>query len=117
MSFHYIMLSPSNERNLITLVDIFMKRSTIPDIDFQHPVLEPLLFLCLGKHPRAADLVKQLCGFGCYVDREIKCELDEDRESGPEDVNDLLWAICQPERKVSTSVINALIEASGTYVG
>ncbi|KAE8449388.1 hypothetical protein EG329_008289 [Mollisiaceae sp. DMI_Dod_QoI] len=81
------------------------------DVMFRHPdeELEPVLFLALGKFPRDTQILRTLLDMG-YPPNQWRfraSDMDIELERWPI----LCWALEQPQKKISTSVIHMLIDA------
>ncbi|KAF2803492.1 ankyrin [Mytilinidion resinicola] len=73
---------------------------------------DPPLVVAMRDYPRSKSLVSLLLALGCTPDIAAKHVLDHD--IGEEAVSALLWALDQPQKKISTSVIQALLEAGAS---
>ncbi|PHH89948.1 hypothetical protein CDD83_4895 [Cordyceps sp. RAO-2017] len=70
---------------------------------------EPVLVRAIRQYPRSTRILSTLLDAGFYQDQAATCrvypEVEEDEE-----VTLLLWAIAQPQKRVSTAVIALLVE-------
>ena len=82
------------------------------DVMFVHPGSEPVVIRALAEFPRSTRILQALLDVGFYHEQTVACrvipELDED-----EQVTLLLWALLQPQKKISSAVINLLIDRGG----
>lgn len=69
---------------------------------------EPILVRAMRQYPRSTAVLSTLLDAGYYQDQSVKCKLMEG--GSEEDVTLLMWAIAQPQKKISTSVIELLTE-------
>lgn len=85
------------------------------DIMFRHPdeSLEPVLFLALQRFPRDTQILKALLEMGYPPNQWQFCANESDVEPEPWPI--LCWALEQPEKKISTPVIEKLIDEGGEY--
>lgn len=104
--------SPADEDTALALVTAFTEHESGVDAMYHHPV--PLLILALDRFPRSREILKALLDAGFYHDQMTTYPVREGLE--PEGVTLLLWALLQPQKRVSSSVIALLIE-SGAKVG
>jgi ankyrin repeat protein len=83
------------------------------DITFRHPDenLEPVLFMALAKFPRDTQILSALLDMGYPANQWQFCASEEDVQ--PERWPILCWALDQPEKRISSSVIEMLIDAGG----
>lgn len=74
------------------------------------PNSPPVLFLALSQYPRSLTMAKTLLDAGYYHDQATACrvmpEIEED-----ETVTLLSWALLQPQKKISSSIIELLIRS------
>lgn len=77
-----------------------------------HPKL-PILIMAMQSYPRCEALIKILLDHGCNPDIFVRDVIDA--SVGEEVVSALLWALNQPQKRISDTVITALLEA-GTSV-
>lgn len=104
--------SPADEGTALALVTAFTEHESGVDAMYHHPV--PLLILALDKFPRPKEILRALLDAGFYHDQMTAYPVQEGME--PEGVTLLLWALLQPQKRVSSSVMGLLVEA-GAKVG
>ncbi|KAI2620590.1 ankyrin [Hypoxylon sp. NC1633] len=79
------------------------------DVAFTQSGSEPVLFRALSQFPRSTKILGALLDVGFYHDQMITCrvmhEIDED-----EPATLLMWTLLQPQKKISSAVINLLID-------
>lgn len=84
------------------------------DVMFVYPGSDPVIIRALSEFPRSTKILQALLDVGFYHEQMVPCrvipELDED-----EQVTILLWALLQPQKKISSAVITLLIERGGEY--
>lgn len=76
---------------------------------------EPVLVRAINQYPRSTTILATLLDAGFYHDQATTCRVDADadEEEGEEEVTLLTWAIAQPQKRVSTSVIELLVQRGG----
>ncbi|KAI0489777.1 hypothetical protein F4859DRAFT_166623 [Xylaria cf. heliscus] len=79
------------------------------DVMLEHPGSDPVLIRALSQYPRSIKILETLLDIGFYYDQMITYRVIDDLEE-PEPVNLLMWALLQPQKKISTGVIDLLIE-------
>ncbi|KAF9738028.1 hypothetical protein PMIN06_008500 [Paraphaeosphaeria minitans] len=89
--------------------ECFNHGCTADDLDLSHPAS---LILVIQKYPRSEALVKKLLNHGCNPEASFSGVMDP--AVGEETIPALLWALAQPQKRVSTSVIIALLEAGAS---
>ncbi|KAF9776662.1 hypothetical protein IL306_005129 [Fusarium sp. DS 682] len=70
---------------------------------------EPILIKAISQYPRSEELLKTLLNAGFYHDQTTTYRI-HDSVDEPEEVTVLVWAIAQPQKKVSSTLIKILIE-------
>ncbi|KAK0619958.1 hypothetical protein B0T14DRAFT_221086 [Immersiella caudata] len=112
MAFHHLFDSDLPEEDIIRLVGLFTDYHDGEqrlDVMFSHPESEPVVFRALAKLPRSLKLLETLLDAGYYYDQKttmrVMEEIDED-----EPASVLLWALLQPQKKISSSIITSLIQ-------
>lgn len=99
-----------DEDRLRSLIKVcFSYGCTADDLDSSHPAS---LILVIQKHPRSEALVKTLLAHGCNPEASLSDAVDS--AIGEEAVTALLWALAQPQKRVSSSVITALLQAGAS---
>ncbi|KAK7183810.1 hypothetical protein DPSP01_004434 [Paraphaeosphaeria sporulosa] len=102
--------SDLEEDILLSLMDeCFSHGCTADDLDLSHPAS---LVLVIQKYPRSEALVKTLLTHGCNPEASLSGVMNS--AAGEEAIPALLWALAQPQKRVSTSVIIALLEAGAS---
>lgn len=76
---------------------------------------DPVLIRAITQYPRSTEVLRTLLDAGFYYDQHTVYRLN-DRVEEPEEVSLLTWAIAQPQKKVSTNVIEVLIESGGKFL-
>ncbi|POR39750.1 Ankyrin repeat domain-containing protein, chloroplastic [Tolypocladium paradoxum] len=70
---------------------------------------EPVLVRAVNQYPRSTTILTTLLDAGFYHDQATTCQIHPDIDE-EEEVTLLAWAIAQPQKRVSTAVIELLIE-------
>ncbi|KUJ18648.1 putative ankyrin repeat protein [Mollisia scopiformis] len=115
MALPYIFSVCEDKANLLTTLAAFVESfdddGESLDVMFRHPDenLEPVLFLALQRFPRDTQILSYLLEMGYTANQWQFCASEEDL--GPERWPILCWALEQPEKRISTSVIEMLIDA------
>lgn len=73
---------------------------------------EPVLIRAVNQYPRSTTILTTLLDAGFYHDQATTCRIHPDIDD-EEEVTLLAWAIAQPQKRVSTAVIELLIERGG----
>lgn len=81
------------------------------DVLSKLPDSEPVLARAIKQYPRSTAVLSTLLDAGFYHDQAITCRINPKLEK--EEVTLLLWAIAQPQKRVSSAVIELLIERGG----
>lgn len=89
--------------------ECFSHGCTADDLDLSHPAS---LILVIQNYPRSEALVKILLARGCNPEASLSGVMDS--AVGEEAIPALLWALAQPQKRVSTSVIIALLQAGAS---
>ncbi|KAI0379231.1 ankyrin [Hypomontagnella monticulosa] len=93
---------------LITLFIEYGDGQSHMDVTFTQVGSEPVLIRALSQFPRSTKIVEALLDAGFYHDQMTKYRVLQEIEEEP--VTLLMWAILQPQKKISSAVINLLIE-------
>ncbi|KAM5363959.1 hypothetical protein ACJZ2D_011749 [Fusarium nematophilum] len=79
------------------------------DVMARSPGSEPILIKAISQYPRSTELLQTLLDAGFYYDQTTAYRIHESIEE-PEEATVLIWAIAQPQKKVSSALIKLLIE-------
>ena len=82
------------------------------DVMSEQQSAEPLLVRALSQYPRSTKILEALLDAGLYHDQPCHFKLHSDVEE-PEQMTLLSWAIAQPQKRVSTAVIETLVARGG----
>lgn len=82
------------------------------DVMFSYPHAEPVLVRALSHFPRSTKVLQALLDAGYYHEQMATCRVTTEVEED-EQVTLLMWALAQPQKKISSGVINLLIERGG----
>lgn len=107
--------SPADEDAALVLVTAFTGHDRDgTTLDAMHPHPTPLLVRALDRYPRSRGILRALLDAGFYHDQMASHRVLPHLE--PEPVTLLLWALLQPQKRVSSGVIELLVSA-GAKVG
>ncbi|KAI6085795.1 ankyrin [Hypoxylon rubiginosum] len=112
LAFPRIFDATTSEDDIYELITLFIEYGdgqSRMDVAFTQAGSEPVLIRALSQFPRSTKILGALLDAGFYHDQMIKCKVMPEVEE-EETVNLLMWALLQPQKKISSSVINLLIE-------
>lgn len=112
MAFPYIFDADLSEAETSCLVELFVDYHDGEerlDVLFAHPKSQPAVFRALTKFPRSVKMLQTLLDAGYYHDQTTVLRIMEDIEED-EQVTLLFWALFQPQKRVSSAVIELLID-------
>ncbi|KAL1606732.1 hypothetical protein SLS60_004139 [Paraconiothyrium brasiliense] len=99
-----------DEGILLELIEAcFSHGCTADDLDLSHPTS---LILAVQKYPRSEALIQKLLNHGCNPEASLSGVIDT--KVGEEAIPALLWALAQPQKRVSSSVIITLLQAGAS---
>ncbi|RYO75600.1 hypothetical protein DL766_009698 [Monosporascus sp. MC13-8B] len=102
-------VSEDELHELITLFTDHKDGQHQVDVMFVYPGSAPIVFRALSEFPRSTKILQALLDVGFYHEQmttyRVMPEVEED-----EPVTLLLWALLQSQKKISSAVINLLIE-------
>ena len=112
MAFPYIFDADLSEADTLHLIDLSVDYHDAEerlDVMFSHPKSQPAVFRALAKFPRSVKMLQILLDAGYYHDQmtvmRVMDEVEED-----EQVSLLFWALSQPQKRVSSAIIELLID-------
>lgn len=111
MAFPYVFDADLSESDCLYLVEQlidYQSEGERLDVMFTHPESEPVVFRALTKFPRSAKILKALLDAGYYHDQTTVVRVLDDAEE--EQVSLLFWALLQPQKRVSSAVIELLVD-------
>ncbi|KAK0629601.1 hypothetical protein B0T17DRAFT_525932 [Bombardia bombarda] len=111
MAFPYIFASDLSEEETLVLMTLFTEYHNGEErLDplFSHPTSEPVIFRALAQFPRSAKILQTLLDDGYYHDQLTMLQVTEDVDED-EQVSLLFWALYQPQKRISSTVIELLI--------
>ncbi|KAK3324283.1 hypothetical protein B0T19DRAFT_443702 [Cercophora scortea] len=111
VAFPYIFDAALSEDDTLTLMALFTEYHHVEerlDVMFVHPGSEPVVFKALNEFPRSVKILQALLDAGYYHDQMTFIRVMEDIEED-EQVSLLFWALFQPQKRVSSTVIEFLI--------
>lgn len=112
MAFPYVFDHEVSEDQALELVSLFTDYrdgETQLDAMFPHPERGPIIFKVISRHPRSTKIVQTLLDAGYYHDQMGSARIFEEIEE-EEQVSLLLWCLLQPQKKVSSGIIDLLIK-------
>lgn len=116
-AFHHIFDTTLEQEDALQLFEMFSEYrdgETGIDVMMHKPGTEHILVRALSQYPRSTDILETLLHAGFYVDQTCFFSIFEDVDE-PEEMTLLLWAIAQPQKKISTSVISLLLDQGGKW--
>lgn len=102
-------LSEADTLYLISLFTEYHDGEERLDVMFSHPEFEPVIFRALSTFPRSVKILQALLDAGYYHDQTSVIRVMDDIEED-EQVSLLFWALFQPQKRVSSAVIELLID-------
>ncbi|KAI2464116.1 ankyrin [Annulohypoxylon bovei var. microspora] len=111
-AFPRIFDAAASEDDVYDLITIFIEHNdgqSQMDVAFTQSDSKPVLIRALDQFPRSTKILGALLDAGFYHDQMTKCKVMVEIEE-EEPVTLLMWAILQPQKKISSGVINLLIE-------
>ncbi|CAK7222496.1 hypothetical protein SBRCBS47491_004884 [Sporothrix bragantina] len=114
MAFSYIFDSNASEDDAVRLIEVFREHKINDtesglDVMFHHPDREPVVFLAMSRYPRSVCILEALLDAGFYHDQMINVRVTPDMEED-ESVSLLFWALLQPQKKISSGLIELLLQ-------
>ncbi|KAI1386052.1 ankyrin [Hypoxylon trugodes] len=111
-AFPRIFNTNATEDDVYDLITIFIEYGdgqSRMDVAFTQSGSEPTLIRALSQFPRSTKILGALLDAGFYHDQMTTCKVMEEIEE-EEQVTLLMWALLQPQKKISSAVIDLLIE-------
>ncbi|KAM0510506.1 hypothetical protein ACHAPB_000188 [Verticillium nonalfalfae] len=112
-AFHHIFDQQLSEDEALQLIQVYTEYSngeTRLDVMYSLSDSPPVLFLALARFPRSFRIMKALLDAGFYHDQttvsRVMPEIEEE-----ETVTLLTWALIQPQKKVSSNIIQLLLDS------
>ncbi|KAI0132448.1 hypothetical protein BJ170DRAFT_575934 [Xylariales sp. AK1849] len=112
LAFPRIFDANVDEHEVHELISLFAEHSdghSQLDVMFVYPGSEPVVIRALSQFPRSMKVLLALLDVGYYHDQMTSYRVMPKTEED-EQVNLLTWALLQPQKKISSGVINLLIE-------
>jgi len=112
MAFPYLFDGDLSEADTLQLMGLFLDyyhEGERLDAMFSHPQFEPVMFRAIDKFPRSVKMLQTLLDAGFYHDQMTQLRVHEDVDE-EEQVSLLFWALFQPQKRVSTPIIDLLID-------
>lgn len=114
-AFQHIFDTPLDEDDALALFKMFTEYregETSFDVMTQKSGSEPVLVRAMSQYPRSTKILGALLDAGYYHDQMTTYKLLPELEEA-EDVTLLSWAIAQPQKKISSALIQILLERGG----
>lgn len=114
-AFQHIFDTSLDQEDALQLFELFSEYregETRIDVMAQKPGTDHILVRAMSQYPRSTEILKTLLDAGFYVDQPCFLQLFDDVEE-KEEMTLLLWAIAQPQKKISSSLIELLLETKG----
>ncbi|KAM7213007.1 Serine/threonine-protein phosphatase [Rhypophila decipiens] len=113
-AFPHIFSQDRSEEETLVLIKLFTEyHSGEERLDVMMPISgptsQPVLFRALTVFPRSVKILQALLNAGYYHDQMTKMIVMEDVEE-EEQVSLLLWALNQPQKRISSAAIELLID-------
>lgn len=109
VAFPYIFDAELSEEKILALIELFIDYNCDGErLDVMAPTSPPILLRALDKYPRSEKLLRTLLDAGYYHDQFTTMTVVEGGEE--EQVNLLIWALSQPQKRISSNPIKLLIE-------
>lgn len=105
-------LSPDEAIQLFEMFTEYQDGEVRMDVAGGQQGSDPILVRAISQYPRSTEVLQTLLDAGFYYDQPTVYRLHS-RIEEPEEVTLLTWAIAQPQKKVSTNVIELLIGYGG----
>lgn len=108
MAFPYLFDADLSEEDILALIELFICYNYEGErLDVMAPTSPPILLRALDKYPRSERLLQTLLDAGYYHDPLTTMKVMEDGEE--EQVNLLFWALSQPQKRISSKLLELLI--------
>lgn len=114
-AFHHIFDTALEEEDALGLFEMFADYrdgETAIDVMTQKPGTEPVLVRAMSQYPRSSRILRTLLDAGYYHDQSTMCQLHANLGE-EEEVTVLTWALAQPQKKISSSLIQLLVDRGG----
>ncbi|KAK7958435.1 ankyrin repeat containing protein [Apiospora saccharicola] len=111
LAFRRIFDTETTEDEICELIQLLTGHSegeNRVDVMFTYPDSEPVMVRALSRFPRSTAVLQALLDAGYYHDQMTSCQVMPEVEEN-EQVTLLAWAILQPQKKISSTVITLLI--------
>lgn len=114
-AFQHIFDTSLDQEEALQLFELFSEYrdgETRVDVMAQKPGTDHILVRAMSQYPRSTEILKTLLDAGFYVDQPCFYRLFDDVEE-EEGMTLLLWAIAQPQKKISSNLIKLLLACDG----
>jgi ankyrin repeat protein len=113
MAFPHIFNHSLAEDELLILIKLFTEyRHDQERLDIMsvHPQCQPVMYQALSLFPRSVNLVQALLDAGFYHDHKTMARVMPGDIDEEEQISLFVWALLQPQKRVSDSVLELLID-------
>jgi hypothetical protein len=113
-AFHHIFDTALSEEGALELFEIFtgyQHGESRIDVMACPPGAQPILVQAMSQFPRSQNILETLLNAGYYHDQSTKYKLYDDLEE--EEVTLLTWSIAQPQKRISSALIQVLVDRGG----
>lgn len=113
MAFSYIFQTDLTEEELLVLINLFTEYHNGEDrldVMFAHSGSQHVLLQAVSLFPRSVTVLEALLNAGFYYDQTTMGRVMPGHFEEEEEISLLLWALLQPQRRVSDSVLELLID-------
>ena len=114
-AFQHIFDTPLDQEDALQLFEMFSEYrdgETRVDVMAQKPGSEPVLVRAMSQYPRSTKILSTLLDAGFYHDQATFYQIYPDIGE-EEEMTLLTWAIAQPQKKISSSLIDLLLDRGG----
>lgn len=111
LAFPRIFETSAGEDEVYELINLFTEYNegdSLMDTMFVHPGSEPVIIRALSQFPRSIKVLQALLDVGFYHDQMTIAKVIPEVEE--EQVNLLTWSLLQPQKKISSGIIDLLID-------
>ncbi|KAI1335804.1 ankyrin repeat-containing protein [Xylariaceae sp. FL0016] len=113
LAFPRIFDAPISEDEAHDLITLFIDQhggQNQLDVMTFYPDSEPVIVRALSQFPRSTKVLQALLDIGFYHEQMTICRVAQEVEEA-EAVTLLMWSLIQPQKKISSGVINLLIDS------
>ncbi|KAI0392979.1 hypothetical protein F5Y17DRAFT_477145 [Xylariaceae sp. FL0594] len=111
-AFPRVFDAPFTEDHILELVALFAEHrndNSQLNIFSERPGSDPVVIRALSRFPRSTKILEAVLDVGFYHEQMVRCNVVDEAEE-PESVTLLMWVLLQPQKKISTALIDLLLE-------